>query len=129
MRTFSAGTTYTLERRFTDDDVAQFMKISGDAGRHHAAAGSDGRRVVHGLLTATIPTQLGGDLDYLAREMVFEFLRPVFTGDLIRCDMTIVDATREAGRWRLRFEGACTNQDGREVLRLRSHGVVLDDDA
>ena len=128
MRTFAAGTVFSHERRFTDDDVSEFVRISGDAGRHHQAPGPDGRRVVHGLLTATIPTRLGGELDYLAREMVFEFLRPVFTGDLIRCDMTIVDATREAGRWRLRFEGACTNQDGREVLRLRSHGVVLDDD-
>jgi len=129
MKTFVAGTKLTWERSFTHDDVLDFLRISGDAGRHHQEPGADGRRIVHGLLTATIPTRLGGELDYLAREMVFEFLRPVFTGDLIRCDMTIVEATREAGRWRLRFEGACTNQHGREVLRLRSHGVVLDDDA
>ncbi|HEX6838761.1 MAG TPA: enoyl-CoA hydratase [Polyangia bacterium] len=127
MRTFAAGTTYTLERCFTDEDVDRFMRISGDAGRHHVAAGPGGRRVVHGLLTATIPTQLGGELDYLAREMVFEFLRPVFTGDTIRCDMTLVEATHERARWKLRFEGACKNQDGVEVLRLRSHGVVLDE--
>ncbi len=127
MRTFAAGDTFTLERRFTDDDVDAFMRISGDAGRHHVTAGPDGRRVVHGLLTATIPTRLGGELHYLAREMLFEFLRPVFTGDTIRCDMSIVEATHERGRWKLRFAGACTNQDGVEVLRLRSHGVILDE--
>lgn len=102
MRTFAAGTVFTHERRFTDDDVAEFVRISGDAGRHHQAPGPDGRRVVHGLLTATLP---------------------------IRCEMTIVEATHDRGRWKLRFEGACKNQQGVEVLRVRSHGVVLDDDA
>lgn len=129
MRTFAAGTVFTEERRFTHDDVLDFLRISGDAGRHHQEPGADGRRIVHGLLTATIPTRLGGEIDYLAREMVFEFLRPVFTGDTIRCEMTIVEAMHERGRWKLRFEGACKNQDGVEVLRLRSHGVVLDDAA
>jgi len=127
MRTFAAGQTLTHERSFTHDDVLDFLRISGDAGRHHQSPGADGRRVVHGLLTATIPTKLGGDLDYLAREMVFEFLRPVFTGDTIRCAMTIVEAAHDRGRWKLRFDGACTNQDGVEVLRIRSHGVVLDE--
>ncbi len=127
MKTFAAGTKLSYERSFSHEDVLDFLRISGDAGRHHQTPGPDGRRIVHGLLTASIPTKLGGDLDYLAREMVFEFLRPVFTGDVIRCDMTIVEATHERGRWRLRIDGACTNQEGREVLRLRSHGVVLDE--
>jgi acyl dehydratase len=127
MRTFAAGQTLTHERTFTHEDVLDFLRVSGDVGRHHATPGPDGRRIVHGLLTATIPTKLGGDLDYLAREMVFEFLRPVFTGDTIRCAMTIVEATHERGRWKLRLEGGCTNQDGVEVLHLRSHGVVLDE--
>ncbi len=45
--------------------------------------------IVHGLLTTTLPTKIGGDLNYIARQMVFEFLWPVFTGDTIRCEVTI----------------------------------------
>ena len=123
---FTVGQKLSYERTFTDEDIELFMRVSGDAGRHHAHPGPDGRRMVHGLLTATIPTKLGGDLDYLAREMAFEFLRPVFAGDLIRCEVTIVEATHEEGRWRLRLEGTCTNQHGKPVLALRTHGVVLD---
>ncbi len=33
--------------------------------------------MVHGLMTASIGTKIGGDLNYIAREMVSEFLRPV----------------------------------------------------
>jgi acyl dehydratase len=127
MRTFAAGQAWTHERSFSHEDVLAFLRISGDTGRHHAEAGADGRRIVHGLLTATIPTKLGGDLDYLAREMRFDFLRPVFTGDTIRCVMTVVEAAHERSRWKLRLDGTCTNQDGVEVLHFASHGVVFDE--
>ncbi len=41
--------------------------------------------MAHGLLTATLPTKLGGDLNYIARTMEFEFLRPVYAGEELRC--------------------------------------------
>ncbi|AUX44515.1 enoyl-CoA hydratase [Sorangium cellulosum] len=126
-RPFQIGEVSVVERRFTDEDVLEFQRISGDAGRHHARPDAQGRRVVHGLLTATLPTRLGGDIDFLAREMQFEFLRPVFTGDTIRCEMTITEVAPEAGRVRLSASGGCWNQDGKEVLRFQTRGVVLDE--
>jgi hypothetical protein len=126
MKTFGVGTKLTHQRTFSHEDVLSFLRISGDAGKHHAEPGPDGRRMVHGLLTATIPTKVGGDIDYLAREMVFEFLSPVFTDELIRCEMTIVEAAREEGRWHLYIEGACTNPQGKPVLQFKTRGVVLD---
>ena len=40
----------------------------------------NGRLMVHGLLTASIGTKVGEELHYIARELVSEFIRPVFTG-------------------------------------------------
>ena len=51
--------------------------------------------MVHGLFTASIGTKLGGDLDYIAREMVSEFLRPVFTGDTITCELTMTEVEKK----------------------------------
>jgi acyl dehydratase len=127
-RAFQVGEVRAFERRFTDEDVLEFQRLSGDAGHHHARPDAQGRRVVHGLLTATIPTKLGGDMDFLAREMSFEFLRPVFTGDAIRCEMTIAEVTPEARRVRLTLSGSCRNQDGKEVLRFLARGVVRDEE-
>ena len=53
--------------------------------------------MVQGLLTATLPTKVGGDWNYIAREMNFEFLRPVFTGDTIRCEVTITQLEQADG--------------------------------
>jgi len=47
--------------------------------------------MVHGLLTATIPTKIGGDMNFIAREMKFQFYRPVFAGDTITCACTVVE--------------------------------------
>ena len=82
--------------------------------------------MVHGLLTATLPTKVGGDLDYLAREMVFEFLRPVFTGDTIRCEVVLTHVERDVGRTNVGGTFRCWNQDGKDVLTGRTRGVVLD---
>jgi 3-hydroxybutyryl-CoA dehydratase len=124
-RHLQVGQVLAHERTFIDEDVDAFQRLSGDEGRHHRKPDAQGRRVVHGLLTATIPTKLGGDIDFVGREMVFEFLRPVYVGDAIRCEMTIDEVVKEEGRMRLAMSGSCRNQAGKEVLRFSSRGVVL----
>ena len=117
--------TLSYERTFTVEDVKAFAEISHDRGAHHVEPGPGGRVMVHGLLTATLPTKLGGDLDYLARTMRFEFVRPVFTGDRIVCDCTAAQVEERPGRIYIEFDIRCRNQDGEEVLTGSTAGVVL----
>lgn len=124
--TLDAGAVLSYERTFTLDDVRTFAALTGDRGTHHLVPDAKGRIMVHGLLTATIPTKLGGDLDYLAREMFFEFIRPVWVGDVIRCEATITSVAREEGRTALALTLLCTNQAGKEVLKGHTRGVILD---
>jgi 3-hydroxybutyryl-CoA dehydratase len=71
MREISLGDAFVHERAFDDSDVRAFTSLTGDAGAHHLTPGAFGRLLVHGILTASIPTKIGGDLDLLAREMHF----------------------------------------------------------
>jgi acyl dehydratase len=119
------GEVIVLSRTFTEEDVRRFARMSGDEGAHHMQPDAAGRLMVHGLLTATLPTRVGGQIDYVAREMSFEFLRPVFTGELIVCEMTIISVEDQADRARLELTVVCRNPAGREVLRGRSRGIVL----
>jgi acyl dehydratase len=120
------GDRLSWSRTFTTEDVELFGRISGDQGIHHVQPDAGGRLMVQGLLTATLPTKLGGDQDYLAREMVFEFLRPVFTGDTIDCVVTVTRVEKQPGRTYAEFDISCTNQAGKEVLRSSTKGVILD---
>lgn len=121
----AAGDVLTWERSFSVEDVRAFAGLVGDRGRHHLEPDARGRVMVHGLLTASIPTKIGGDLDFLAREMRFEFLRPVWTGERIACRVTIDEAVPRPGRLDLVMSIVCVNQDGQEVLRGDGRGTIL----
>ena len=120
-----AGQSMSWERTFTHEDVRAFAAVTHDRGRHHEEPDAQGRLRVHGLLTASLPTRLGGDLHYLAKLMTFEFMRPVFTGDTCTCTFTANEVTLEPGRQRLKGSAVVVNQQGKEVLRATFDGVIL----
>jgi 3-hydroxybutyryl-CoA dehydratase len=120
------GDVTVWERTFTVEDVRLFGQLSGDQGIHHVEPDEQGRLMVQGLLTATLPTKLGGDMNYIARELVFEFLRPVFTDDTIRCESTITHLEKADGHTKMAAEWVCRNQQGKEVMTGHTHGITRD---
>ena len=119
-----AGDTLSWSRTFTEDDIRLFTRVSGDAGEHHLVPDSQGRLMAHGLLTATLPTKIGGDMNLLAREMTFRFHRPVFVGDTITCLVTLISAEPGDDYLSIVTEWTCTNQHGKEVMTGRGSGVI-----
>ncbi|EHQ60534.1 FAS1-like dehydratase domain-containing protein [Paenibacillus dendritiformis] len=117
---------FTWERTFTKEDVLEFGRISGDQGRHHVEPDERGRLMVQGLLTASIGTKIGGDLNYIAREMVSEFIRPVFTGDTITCKITLTNLEQLEGFKKVELKSVYRNQQGKEVIRGSSRGIIRD---
>ncbi|MFJ5716034.1 MaoC/PaaZ C-terminal domain-containing protein [Neobacillus sp. NPDC093127] len=115
-----------FERTFTKEDVELFTKVSMDEGDHHTNPDELGRIVVQGLLTATLPTKVGGDYNVLARTMNFEFLRPVFIGDTISCEVTIEKLEKkDNNRISILATFLCTNQHEKQVLSGNFAGVIL----
>lgn len=121
------GDIITFERTFTTKDVELFTEVSCDEGVHHITPDEQGRLVIQGLLTATLPTKIGGDANVLARTMNFEFIRPVFTGDTIKCEIEIQSYEWEESKKRTSIGTTftCKNQDGKEVLKGSFAGVIL----
>ena len=67
------GDVVAWERSFTEEDVREFAKFTGDEGAHHLQPDAAGRLMVHGLLTATLPTKIGGDINFIARWLGGEY--------------------------------------------------------
>ncbi|TKH50435.1 enoyl-CoA hydratase, partial [Bacillus cereus] len=110
------GDVFKYERRFTEEEVFEFANITGDKGRHHMEYDENGRLMVHGLLTASIGTKVGEELHYIARELVSEFIRPVFTGDTITCELTLTNVEQMEGYKKVSIESVYRNQHEKTVL-------------
>ena len=124
MVNIKVGQKAVYERTFTTKDIETFAELSGDKGSHHIHPDAQGRIMVQGLLTASVPTKLGGDLDYIAREFNLEFIRPVFAGDTVRAEATITKADPDEGHMKVGFDIVCYNQHGKEVLRGKTNGII-----
>lgn len=118
------GDTYTYERTFTAEDVRCFADLSGDQQAIHTEPDEHGRLVVQGLLTATLPTKIGGDLAVLARSLNYEFYEPVYTGERIVCTWT-TDAVEERNdRFELSATAICRDDRDDVVMRASVDGLI-----
>lgn len=118
------GDVISWQRTFTEADIRLFATISGDEGEHHLVPDEQGRLMAHGLLTATLPTKIGGDINLIASEMTFAFHRPVFAGDTITCEVVLTEVEPQEKYFRLNSTWVCRNQNGKEVMSGGGRGVV-----
>jgi 3-hydroxybutyryl-CoA dehydratase len=118
------GDHLSWQRTFTEADIRAFTELSGDAGDHHLRPDAQGRLMAHGLLTATIPTKIGGDMNFIAREMTFQFHRPVFSGDTVSCEVTIAELESVERLTNIATTFVCRNQEGKEVMMGLARGVI-----
>jgi acyl dehydratase len=118
------GDTLSWTRTFSEEDIRDFARLSGDAGTHHLQPDEQGRLMAHGLLTATLPTKIGGDMNFIARELTFQFHRPVFAGDTITCDVTLVELEPGEQYTLVVSTWVCRNQHAKEVMTGEARGVI-----
>lgn len=119
------GQTFTYRRTFTDGDLSLFCGLTGDLNPFHldeefAAAAPFGRRIVPGLLPASMVTHIGGLMGFLAAEMHFEFLAPVYVGDTVTCVVRFTG--KDEARRRVLCAATLTNQAGGVVVRASFGG-------
>jgi len=116
------GRKQMLSRTITGADVDAFGQLCGDLNPLHmdeafAATTPFGRRVAHGLLTgaivSTAHTELTGPgFVYVGQEL--RFLGPVFIGDTITVEVTVVD--KKPAKRILVMDTMVRKQTGQAVL-------------
>src|SRR5579875_4007613 len=109
------GQTFTFRRTFSDGDVAMFCGVTGDYNPYHIDAlflqsSWFGRKIIPGLLTASMITHIGGMIGFLATEMNFQFTQAVYVGDTITCVVTITEKDEQKRIFRAKAN--FVNQDG-----------------
>jgi 3-hydroxybutyryl-CoA dehydratase len=114
------GQIFTYRRTFTEGDVSLFIGVTGDLNPYHqdemfASESWFNRRNIPGLLTASMATHIGGMMGFLATEMSFQYLKPVYVGDTVTCVVTVMEKDEEKRQFSCAVN--YTNQHGMEVLK------------
>jgi acyl dehydratase len=131
---FEPGQHVTLRKTFTEEDVRRFIEITGDVNPLHVdeefAAGTQfGRRVLHGMLTASILSTMVGMLlpgtGAVYRSQTIAFLRPVHVGDTVTAHFVVRAVDRV--RHRLRIDSWIENEAGERVLEGACEAGLLRD--
>ena len=120
------GDTFEVSRTFTVGEVRQFEALSRDRNPVHSDPAFAAHKgfsgcICHGLLVASMLTEIGGELAWLASEMVLGFRKPTYPGDTITCTLTITELD---DRRRATAEVRFTNQRGEQVLEATLRGVL-----
>jgi 3-hydroxybutyryl-CoA dehydratase len=117
----SVGMTETLAKTVSSNDVVGFAELTGDRNpihlsEHFAAKTQFGKRIAHGLYTASlISAVLGTRLPgpgaiYISQTL--NFRAPVKIGDEVEVTVTVAELMPERQRARL----ACTCRVGDEIV-------------
>jgi 3-hydroxybutyryl-CoA dehydratase len=112
------GDSFAISRTFTEQDTMAFADISRDYNPVHfdhrfAQVKNFHGRICHGLLVASMLTEIGGQMGWLASGMQFRFKKPVYFGDTIACRFTITELD---DRHRAKAEAVFTNQQDEIVI-------------
>lgn len=120
------GQIFSVSRKFTAKDVAQFADISRDYNPVHCderftkVKSFDGP-VCHGLLIASMLTEIGGQLGWLASGMNLQFKKPVYLNQTITCYFKITDLL-ESGHSKAKV--IFTNENEDVVLEAVLKGIL-----
>jgi 3-hydroxybutyryl-CoA dehydratase len=120
---FHIGQHVTFTKTFTDDDIQRFVEITGDVNPLHvddefAAATPFGRRVLHGMLTASIFSTMVGMLlpgtGAIYRSQTLTFLLPVHVGETVTAHFVVRAIDR--AKHRLDIDAWIENEAGQRVI-------------
>jgi acyl dehydratase len=120
---FEPGQHVTFTKTFTDEDVQRFIAITSDVNPLHvddafAAQTRFGRRVLHGMLTASLFSTMVGMLlpgtGAIYRSQTLHFLRPVYVGETVTAHFAVRSVDR--AKHRLAIDAWIENEAGERVI-------------
>ena len=120
------GDMFSISRTFTEKDMILFADVTRDYNPVHfdeqfATVKSFSNRICHGLLAASMITEIGGQIGCLASEMSFSFKQPVYFEDTIVCTLIITE--QHDNGW-VNAKAEYKNQNGTLVIEALLKGIL-----
>ena len=127
------GTSFTLERKFTQKDVSTFAEVSGDKNAIHtdeaaAAKTMFKKPIAHGMLGASLFSNvLGNQIPgaiYLSQTL--KFMKPVYPEEVVKAILTVTSTNPDKKRATLQTQ--LLKPDGSSAIEGEASIWVNNDD-
>ena len=120
------GDIFKVARTFSQAEMTVFADISRDYNPVHfderfAATKGFDRCICHGMLVASILTEIGGQIGWLASGMDLRFLKPVYFDDTVTCRCTLTELDE---RGKAVAECIFKNQTNETVVEATLKGII-----
>jgi len=120
------GDSFITSRTLTNEDLVRFARVSRDYNPVHfddrfAKARNFAGPICHGLLAASLVTELGGQIGWLASSMNFRFKGPVYVGETITCTLEVTEIDQTG---RAKASATIVKEDGGIVIEAEIGGIV-----
>ncbi|MEW6202705.1 MAG: MaoC family dehydratase [bacterium] len=118
-RRLKVGDRAMFTRTFTETDTMLFVGLSADFNPHHVdaefcALTKFRKPIVPGFLVGAMATHIGGQWAVLATQFHLDFLAPVYVGDTVTCEATVISVNN---KYKVHVEFTCVKSDGTIVLK------------
>ncbi len=128
------GDSASITKTFTQEDLQTFAELTLDDNGMHTDPGMSRkglfrRPVVHGVLVGSListvmGTKLPGSGTVLQSEDM-EFLNPVYPGETVTAEVTLVGIEEHERYYIASLEGTCRNQDDVTVVKAACRQLML----
>jgi acyl dehydratase len=120
------GDAFRTSRTFTREDVLHFAHLSRDYNPVHfdarfAAAKNFPEPICHGLLAASLVTELGGQIGWLASAISIRFKGPVYVGETVTCTLVITAIDQKN---RAKASATLVKENGATAIEAELSGIV-----
>ncbi|MBU2512645.1 MaoC family dehydratase [bacterium] len=126
VRGLKAGIAFSISRTFSKKDIADFARISRDDNPIHSDESFIKSKnmkgpICHGMLVASMLTEIGGQIGWLAAGMDIQFKKPVYVGETVTCHFTITSIDeQDRATAEIRFE----NSNRETVIEATLTGIL-----
>ena len=120
------GDSFSYRRQFSEDETVAFGDLTRDYNPvHYDIRWAKLKRfkglICHGLLVGSMICEFGGQVGWLATGMDFKFIKPVYFGDSVTCNITIVKIDENG---RAEAEALFENQEYEQVAYAYLKGLI-----
>jgi len=120
------GDCFSILRTITTEDVECFAAVSNEYNPMHVDVEQSSSReygglTAHGLLTASLLNEVGGQIGWQATSMAFRFKSTVNVGDVLTCTWKIINIDEQG---RALAEISIHNAQQSVVLEAKTTGTI-----